>query len=101
MPVLPKWFPTWVHPCRPDAGPHERGLHLAGIGNDPRNRRFNTVSQGEKYDADAALIAAWVPELAGLPAEQRHRPWTAEPHPSQYPSALVDVVTQVNRVRQQ
>lgn len=72
-----------------------------GVGNDPRNRRFNTVSQGEKYDAEAALIAAWVPELASLPAELRHRPWEAEQLPAVYPSALVHVQTQINRVRQQ
>lgn len=51
----------------------------SGTGNDPRNRQFKTVSQGEQYDPDAVLIQAWVPELAHLPAPQAHRPWEAGP----------------------
>jgi hypothetical protein len=83
--------------------------YVAGTGNDPRNRKFKTVTQasegaaqcrvarsgvrsaaagirvdvetacakrvasaspnrqGERYDADAELAAAWLPELAALP----------------------------------
>ncbi len=67
------------------------------MGNDPRNRRFNTVSQGEKYDAEAELITAWVPELAELPVEHRHRPWEFEGFSGSYPSPIVEVLTQINR----
>ena len=49
--------------------------YFAGIGNDPRNRSFKTVTQGEKYDAEGALIAQWLPALAELPGQFRHRPW--------------------------
>ena len=50
--------------------------YFAGVGNDPRDRVFRTVSQGMTYDPDAELIRAWIPELAALPAEQAHQPWT-------------------------
>jgi deoxyribodipyrimidine photo-lyase len=49
--------------------------YFAGVGNDPRNRVFRTVSQGEMYDPEAALIKAWLPELKGLPAACAHQPW--------------------------
>ena len=49
--------------------------YFAGIGNDPRNRVFKTVTQGEKYDESGALIATWLPALAALPPRLRHRPW--------------------------
>ena len=71
----------------------------AGVGNDPRNRRFNTVSQGEKYDAEAELITAWVPELSELPVEQRHRPWEAKGFFESYSVPIVEVLTQVNRAK--
>ncbi|GLI69973.1 hypothetical protein VaNZ11_014626 [Volvox africanus] len=50
--------------------------YFAGIGNDPRNRHFKTVTQGIKYDEDAVLSAAWLPELSRLPPLLRHQPWT-------------------------
>ena len=50
--------------------------YFAGVGNDPRDRIFRTVSQGMTYDPDAELIKKWIPELAALPAEQAHQPWT-------------------------
>lgn len=49
----------------------------AGVGADPRNRRFLSVTQGERYDPDGEYIAQWVPEVAMLPPSRRHRPWEA------------------------
>ena len=49
--------------------------YFAGVGNDPRNRVFRTVSQGQTYDPDAALIRAWLPELGKLPGALAHQPW--------------------------
>ena len=71
----------------------------AGVGNDPRNRHFNTVSQGEKYDPVAELIRAWVPELGALAADARHRPWESSRQDVDYPEPIVDPVTQINRPR--
>lgn len=49
--------------------------YFAGVGNDPRDRVFRTVSQGMTYDPHAELIRRWIPELAALPAEHAHQPW--------------------------
>jgi deoxyribodipyrimidine photo-lyase len=52
---------------------------VAGSGADaaPYFRIFNPVLQGEKFDADGAYVRRWVPELAGLPDDLIHKPWTA------------------------
>lgn len=91
----------------------------AGTGNDPRNRQFKTVSQGEVYDPEATLIQAWVPELAHLPAALAHRPWEVAEGSAEageqgagspegagcargagsYPTPMVDPQTQVRRDR--
>ena len=49
--------------------------YVAGVGADPRDRHFRTVTQGEKYDPRGEYIATWLPELRDLPMELRHRPW--------------------------
>ena len=54
---------------------------VAGSGADasPWFRIFNPFGQGEKFDADGAYVRHWVPELAGLPNDVIHQPWTARP----------------------
>jgi hypothetical protein len=78
--------------------------YFAGVGNDPRNRHFKTVTQGEQYDEGAALAERWLPELARLPAALRHRPWEADEAAAAaagyvrgvtYPEALVDPSSQI------
>ena len=71
--------------------------YFAGVGNDPRNRVFRTVSQGLKYDPQAALVHQWVPELAGLVPELAHQPWKLPadgPHAA-YIAPLASPQTQV------
>ena len=53
----------------------------AGCGADaaPYFRIFNPVTQGEKFDPDAAYIRRWIPELARLPVPWVHKPWQAPP----------------------
>ncbi len=53
----------------------------AGCGADaaPYFRIFNPVSQGEKFDPDAAYIRRWIPELARLQVPWIHKPWQAPP----------------------
>ena len=74
--------------------------YFAGVGNDPRDRVFRTVSQGMTYDPDAALIKAWLPELRRLATEYAHKPWeadgsVAEQGNFEYPAPVLDVSTQI------
>ena len=67
---------------------------VAGSGADaaPYFRIFNPVLQGEKFDPGGDYVRRWVPELASLPAETIHRPWTAARKlpPEIYPARIVD-----------
>lgn len=55
---------------------------VAGSGADaaPYFRIFNPVTQGEKFDGEAAYVRRWVPEIAKLPDDVIHAPWTASPN---------------------
>ena len=68
----------WVTGCGADAAPYFRV--------------FNPVLQGEKFDPTGDYVRRWVPELASLPAEIIHRPWTAaQKLPSEiYPERIID-----------
>ncbi|HEY9250124.1 MAG TPA: deoxyribodipyrimidine photo-lyase, partial [Rariglobus sp.] len=71
----------------------------AGCGADaaPYFRIFAPVTQGERFDSAGAYVRRWVPEIAGLPDEFLHAPWTA-PAPvrerarigGNYPDPIVD-----------
>lgn len=45
----------------------------------PYFRIFNPVTQGKRFDPDARLIRALIPELAGLDPDDAHEPWTLPP----------------------
>jgi deoxyribodipyrimidine photo-lyase len=51
---------------------------IGGTGADaaPYFRIFNPVTQSEKFDPDTAYLIRWLPELARLPKDLRHAPWT-------------------------
>jgi deoxyribodipyrimidine photo-lyase len=42
----------------------------------PYFRVFDPVAQGRRFDPDGAYVRRWVPELAGVPVEYLHAPWT-------------------------
>ncbi|MDP2259676.1 MAG: deoxyribodipyrimidine photo-lyase [Caulobacter sp.] len=52
---------------------------VAGSGADasPWFRIFNPITQGEKFDPDGVYVRRWCPELAKLPNDVIHQPWTA------------------------
>lgn len=57
--------------------------YVSGVGNDPRDRVFNVVGQGKRYDELGDYIKTWLPALKALPAEHIH-----EPH--QLPASYLD-----------
>jgi deoxyribodipyrimidine photo-lyase len=76
----------WVSGCGADAAPYFRV--------------FNPVTQGEKFDPDGSYVRRYVPELADMPREYIHQPWTASPLilkaagvtlGSTYPHPIVDL----------
>jgi deoxyribodipyrimidine photo-lyase len=54
---------------------------VAGSGADasPFFRIFNPMTQGKKFDPKGVYVRRWIPELARLPDEFVHQPWTAPP----------------------
>ena len=42
-------------------------------------RIFNPTSQSEKFDPTGRFIRRYLPQLAALPDESLHAPWTARP----------------------
>ena len=57
------------------------------------------MTQGAKFDPEGTYVRRWIPELARLPAEFIHQPWTAPPAVlaaagvtlgDNYPERLVD-----------
>lgn len=80
----------------------ENWAYISGVGHDPRSqsRTFKTVTQGEKYDANGSFIIHFLPQLAGLPLESIHRPWTSGEDCNGYVLAhppIVDPSIQIGR----
>lgn len=50
----------------------------AGTGTDaqPFFRIFNPILQGARFDADGEYVKRWIPELARVPSQYIHTPWT-------------------------
>ena len=66
----------------------------AGTGTDaaPYFRIFNPASQAKKFDPTGTFVRRWVPELAALPDDLIHEPWT-EPlalRGTRYPQPIVE-----------
>lgn len=63
----------------------EPGIHIpqiqmqSGMTGVNLPRIYNPVKQSRDQDPDAVFIARWCPELAALPPDLRHEPWTAPP----------------------
>lgn len=55
-------------------------LYFSGVGPDPKNLHFRTVSQMKRYDdANGNYVRKWIPSLRGLDdAEAVFRPWDFE-----------------------
>jgi len=73
---------NWFWDCLVDADLASNAASwqwCAGSGADaaPYFRIFNPVLQSEKFDPEGEYLLRFCPELAGLPARFRHKPWEA------------------------
>ncbi|MBR0698099.1 deoxyribodipyrimidine photo-lyase [Bradyrhizobium lablabi] len=75
-----RWFWDTLVDADPGSNP-ANWQWIAGSGADaaPYFRIFNPILQGEKFDPEGAYIRRWLPELARLPDDLIHQPWTATP----------------------
>lgn len=83
--------------------------YVSGVGNDPRDRFFNVLSQGERYDSDSAYIKHWLPVLEPLPATLAQRPWDYNPRDLKskygieigvdYPNPVIDLEKRHRQLR--
>jgi len=72
------WFWDTLIDADPASNP-SNWQWVAGSGADaaPYFRIFNPIAQGEKFDASAAYVRRWIPEIAKLPNKLIHSPWKA------------------------
>ena len=72
------WFWDTLFDADPASNPAS-WQWVAGSGADaaPYFRIFNPILQGERFDPKGAYIRRFVPELAALPDDLIHKPWTA------------------------
>ena len=98
---------NWFWDCLVDADLASNAASwqwCAGSGADaaPYFRIFNPVLQSEKFDPEGEYLLRYCPELSGLPARYRHKPWEASEELLQaagiklgedYPLPLLDLKT--------
>jgi deoxyribodipyrimidine photo-lyase len=66
--------------------------YFSGIGGDPKNRHFRTISQALRYDSTGAYVQKWLPALRDVAElEARFRPWDFQ---SEWGTPLVDPSSQ-------
>ena len=66
--------------------------YQAGVGNDSRDRYFNVLKQGKRYDPDGEFVRTWVPEKEASP--NPHEPYA----PEGYDAPVVDVRAEYDRL---
>jgi len=68
--------------------------YFSGVGSDPKQRHFRTISQALRYDRKGQYVRKWLPVLANVkPNEACFRPWDYLPRNVwKYP--IVDPATQ-------
>jgi deoxyribodipyrimidine photo-lyase len=67
-------------------------LYFSGVGPDPKQRHFRTVSQALRYDSQGAYVKKWIPHLALVQGDESFlRPWDFD---TSWKKPLVDPKTQ-------
>jgi len=64
---------------------------IAGVGGDPKNRHFRTISQSYRYDPDGSYVRKWI-KINSDDTEAALRPWAFE---EDWPVPIVDPDTQL------
>jgi len=80
----------------------------AGVGNDPRDRYFNILSQAKRYDKGGDYVKHWLPELRNVPGNMVHAPYEMSESEQQdygvvigedYPAPMIDLEASYERIR--
>lgn len=56
-------------------------------------RIYNPIKQGKDQDPEGVFIRQWLPELAAMPTQYIHEPWTRPSLMNGYPAPIVDEPT--------
>lgn len=56
-------------------------------------RIYNPIKQGKDQDPEGVFIRQWLPELADMPTQYIHQPWTRPSLMNGYPAPIVDEPT--------
>ena len=67
-------------------------LYFSGVGPDPKQRHFRTVSQLKRYDKKGEYVKKWIPSLRNEELEPTFRPWDF--NIQGFDSPIVDPATQ-------
>jgi len=68
-------------------------MYFSGVGSDPKQRHFRTVSQALRYDPSGTYVVMWLPKLHGVSdVEARLRPWE---YIAEWGAPIVDPNTQL------
>jgi deoxyribodipyrimidine photo-lyase len=80
----------------------------AGVGNDPRDRYFNILSQAKRYDEGGDYVKHWLPELRNVPGNMVHAPYEMSEGEQRdygvvigddYPAPMIDLEASYERIR--
>ena len=87
-----EWF-QWLLADHDVAANWGNWAYFAGVGADPKQRHFRTVSQALRYDATGEHVRRWLPELKGVSDEAALRPFAHGV--AGWPEPLVDPASQL------
>jgi len=69
--------------------------YFAGVGCDPKQRYYRSISQGLRYDRDAVFVHLWLPCLQDLPAQEAHFAALPGHRPPGWPEPIVDPLSHI------